>query len=118
MARTAIAVQEIGLNAGATVTWTNSDQANGMIFANDGRTVLLVKNGDASARVVTVASVADEAGRIGDQVPSVAAAATYCFGPLRPAWWSQRSTNQGCVLVDFAVGTPTTLQVAAVRLNF
>ena len=118
MARTAIAVQEIGLNAGATITWTNSDQANGMIFANDGRTVLLVKNGDASARVVTIASVADEAGRIGDQVPSVAAAATYCFGPLRPAWWSQRSTNQGCVLVDFAVGTPTTLQVAAVRLNF
>lgn len=117
MARTAIPIQDSGFQTTLAISWTNSDQSNGMIFPNDGQTILLVKNGDSSARVVTVHSVTDDAARTGDLTPSVAAGATQMIDPLRPQWWNQRNADLGNVYVDFAAGTPTTLQVAAVRYH-
>lgn len=116
MPRTSIPITEIGLNGSLNpIVWTAADSTNDMMFDNDGRTVLLIRNASAGAVNVTVKSVADEAGRTGDIVMAVAAGNTSAVSPLRPAWWNQRSGDIGKVHVDFDVATSIT--VAALRLN-
>lgn len=116
MARTSIAIQEVASQSNiAAVTLGAVDSVNGMMFPNDGQTILLVQNADAAPKTVTVASVADEAGRTGDQVITVAAGKIAIVGPLRQAWWNQRSSDAGNVYVDFSAATSTT--VAALRLK-
>ena len=117
MARTAIPIQDVPLLGDADVTWNNSDQANGMIYPNDGQTILLFKNGDASSHTPTVRSVTDDAGRTGDKAPTIAAGVTHIVGPLRPQWFNQRNADLGNVYLDFSAGTPTTFQVAAIRYH-
>lgn len=116
MARTAIAVQEIQFLGSGAIAFTAADATNGMMFPNDGRTVLLIKNGGAGAITVTVTSVPDEYGRTGDLIISVAAGEERIVGPLRPALFNQRSgADQGTVYVGFSAATSVT--VAAPRLN-
>lgn len=117
MARTALPVTEVpfqgGLNA---VPFGAVDQANGMVLDNDGLTILVVKNAAAGPVTVTVKSVADEAGRSGDVVLTVAAGGTGVVGPLRPAWWHQRDgADAGRVQVDFSASANIT--AAALRLR-
>lgn len=116
MARTSIAVEEVAFQGyDSDVTFTAVDAVNGMMFPNDGRTVLLVRNADAAAKTVTVVSVADDAGRTGDHSIVIAAGKTAIVNPLRPGWWSQRGgADGGQVYVDFSAATSTT--VACVRL--
>lgn len=118
MPRTSIAVEEVPFqSADNDVTFNAVDAANGMMFPNDGRTILLVKNADAAAKTVTIRAVPDEAGRSVDLVVTVAAGKTALVPPLRPAWWNQRSgADMGQVYVDFSAATNTT--VACNRLNF
>lgn len=117
MARTSIAVQEVPFQGNiAGITLGAVDAVNGMMFPNDGRTLLVVRNADAAGKTVTVKSVADEAGRTGDQVITVAAGAIAVVGPLRRSWWNQPSgADSGNVYVDFSAATNTT--IAALRLN-
>ena len=117
MARTAIAVQEIAYLGSGAINFSAADATNGMMFPNDGRTVLLVKNDGTSAITATVVSVADEYGRTGDIAPTVAAGEIRIIGPLRSGLFNQKNgADQGKVYVNFSADT--NVKVAAVRLNF
>lgn len=116
MPRTSIAVEEVPFQSfDNDITFGAVDAVNGMMFPNDGQTVLLVKNADAASKTVTVQSVQDENGRTGNLVVTVAAGKTGIIGPLRPKLFSQRSIDAGMVYVDFSAATSTT--VACLRLN-
>ncbi|CRF28840.1 Uncharacterised protein [Mycobacterium tuberculosis] len=115
MPRTAIAVQTIGFQSGTTISYAAADATNGMLFPNNGQTVLVVKNASAGSINVTVKAVADEAGRSVDLVQAVAAGADAIIGPLRPAWWNQRSADLDKVYVDFSAAA--SVSVAALKLQ-
>lgn len=111
MARTVITVQDVPYQGSVNpVTFTAADQANGMEFANDGRTVLVVKNDDVAAKQVTIDSVPSSVGRTGDIVESVAAGEISYHGPFIKAIWNQ---SGGVMHVDF--DADTNLEVAALR---
>src|SRR4051812_47519213 len=114
MARTAIPIQTVPANGGgiAGLTFTAADQANGMQFPNDGRTLLLIKNTDASPHNVTVKSVPDRFQRSGDTIVAAPASTTVSIaGPFQFELFQQTT---GVVNVDFASATGMT--VAAVQL--
>jgi hypothetical protein len=117
---TAITVQAPAQFGGIqNVTLTAADSANGMMFLNDGKTVLVVINNDVAAKTVTVVSVPDENGRTGDIVLVVPAAAGGFPGiaitdQLPTALFTQQSTDAGNVYVSFSAAT--NLKVAAVRI--
>lgn len=82
------------------------------IGANAGRTVLLVKNGDASGKTVTINSqVPCNQGFDHDVAVTVAAGATETIGPFDPARWNDSS---GLVQVTYSAVTSVT--VAAMRV--
>lgn len=118
MPRTSIAVEEIPWQGGDNdLTFSAVDAANGMMFPNDGKTVLLVRNADAAAKTVTVRAVPDPFGRSVDLALVIAAGKTAMVGPLAPVAWNQTSgADLGRVYVDFSAATSTT--VACARLNF
>jgi hypothetical protein len=119
-AHTAITVQAPAqFNGISNVTLTAADSANGMMFPNDGKTVLVVINNDVSSKTVTVVSVPDENGRTGDIVLTVPAAVGGFPGiaitdQLPTALFSQQTTDAGNVYVTFSAAT--SVKVAAVRI--
>jgi hypothetical protein len=114
MARTSIPITNLAFQSGASITYTAADATNDMMYKNDGDTVLVIKNGGGSSVSVTVKSVADEAGRLGDINLSVAAGSEAVVSMLRPSWWNQK-TDLGNVYVDFDVDTD--VSVAAVKIR-
>lgn len=106
MPRTALTVQSLGLNGQLNATMTAADATNGMAFVNDGQTVLVVRNTDASAKTVTVKSVPDEWGRSGDVTCVVAASGVGILGPFTPAIFNQ---SDGTINVDFSASTGVTV---------
>jgi len=118
MPRTNITLQEVGKNKGAELTDVNADQANGMMFDNDGRTELIIHNGDGSTRTVTGVSVACSHGRTLDVAVPVATLKRGILGPLDPDIFNQKSgTDIGKVYVDFSAGTTTAVKVHARRVT-
>lgn len=124
MPRTTIPLTSVpgGASRYAEVDYEAADQSNGMAFKNDGRTLLLVKNGDASAKKVKVTSVADPtSGRTGDlgdlsSTVSVGAGKTEVFNFLDPNLFNQRTGDySGMILVDF--DDDTSVEVAALKLS-
>jgi hypothetical protein len=115
MPRTEITVQNVS-KAGLAPTYAAADAANDMMFKNDGHTVLHVKNGGAGAISVTVVSIADPYGRLGDVVVSVPAAGERIIGVFKDFLFNQKpgSTNAGKIHVDFDVDTSVT--VAALKI--
>lgn len=115
MPRTEITVQDVN-KIGLSPTYAAADSANGMMFKNDGHTVLHIKNGGAGAVSVTVASIADPYDRLGDVVVSVPATSELIIGVFRDFLFNQKpgSTNAGKIHVDFDVGT--TVTVAALKI--
>lgn len=113
MPRTALAVVQQAANASATATEPAADQPNGNSFVNDGRTILIVKNGDASARTCTVKGVACSHGRTADIVKAVSAGATEVFPMLDKALYNQ---SDGTVNVDWSASTPSTVKATPVSL--
>lgn len=113
MPRTSIPVQENPAHGGDIdqISWTAADQANGMEFKNDGRTILLMKNGDASPHTATIDSIACSHGRVGDGAIVVPAGEEGLGGPYPPAEFDQ---SGGVVHVDF--DDDTSVEVAAVRM--
>ena len=112
MARVAIAVSQAPGAGSGTVTWTAANIADGHTLANDGETVLVVRNPDAAQAVtVTIVSVPCSHGRVGDIVQAVAVETTRVFGPFPKEMFNQPS---GVVHVDLA-GTVTGVQLAGVR---
>jgi hypothetical protein len=89
--------------------------ANGDVFPNDGKTLLLVKNGNASPTVVTVNSVRPcSQGGDHDQTGSVTATTGIrTFGPFDPGRYNDSSGN--VTITTYSV--LTTVTAAAVRIN-
>jgi hypothetical protein len=106
MARTAIAIQSVGGNGGAQLTEVTPDAVNGSMFDNDGRTRLVVHNGDAASKTVTIRAVSCSHGRSVDVVQVVAAGARAVFGPFDQSLFNQPGpTDQGKVYVDWSAST-------------
>jgi len=91
MARTEIAAQVLGGSldyTGDTLTWEAADSSNGNDTASTGRELILVRNDDAGASLVTIVSAPDHLGRTKDCSLSVAASAYASFGPYPVTGWS------------------------------
>jgi hypothetical protein len=118
MPKTPIVVQDVPfLSAKNPVTFVQVDNANGMKFPNDGKTVLLVKNGGAAPLVVGVTSVADQWGRTGDLSVSVGVGNEALIGPLEPSVFNAKSgDDQGNTCLTFD-GTHAAMLIAALRLR-
>lgn len=116
MPRTVIAIQEVAKNKGAELTDVSADQANGMMFDNDGRTVLIVQNGDGVTRTVTAVSVACSHGRTLDVAQAIVTLKRGILGPFDMDQFNQKSgADQGKVYVDFSAGTTSAVKVHARR---
>lgn len=123
MARTNIPVQVCPANGGGiqAVTKTAGDSANDHEFFNDGKCMLMVENLDASTKAVTVVSVPDQYGRLGDvamTVPAVSGGVpgVAFAGPFPPALFNQRgAADLGKVFVDLAASTNLRLWVISAQ---
>ncbi|ABF42168.1 hypothetical protein Acid345_3167 [Candidatus Koribacter versatilis Ellin345] len=110
MSRTAIAVQTIPDNTAAAVTLSASDSSNNMIFPNDGRTEIIVKNANGSSVTVTAVSVPCEHGRTGDIALVIANGAIASFPKLSPALFNQQSgADIGQVYLNFSISSSITV---------
>lgn len=111
--RTSLPVQEIPNQGSGAIVYSASDAANGNMFPNDGRTVLIANNPTGGALAITITSVPDEFNRTGDITVNLAAGETRLFGPLAQRAWNQSTADVGNVYVAPAAG----LNLAAVRLH-
>lgn len=113
MARDTLTIQAISSKTtpyDLDVAWTAGVAANDMQFANNGNTILLVKNaGTSGTQTVTVVSVADEYGRTGDLSIAVGQGKYAFVGPLLPGIFNQ---SDGNVYLNFT--TEDNLSFAAV----
>lgn len=78
--------------AGLAAAFTAADVANGNKFASSGNELLIAYNSNASstAHAVTISSVADPYGRLGDITSeSIAAGAYRIYGPFKKNGWVQ-----------------------------
>lgn len=115
MPRTALAIQNSKANDGtASLTQNNADQANGNSFLNDGNTVLVVKNGDASTRTITVNGVGCSHGRTANVAKAVVAGDLAILGPFDKDQFNQ---TDGTVQIDWSASTPTTVKCSPVALT-
>lgn len=119
MPRTTIATQEVAFESNATVTQNATDQANGMRFKADGRTVLLFNNTSGAARTVTLTDAPDEKGRLAPTAKKSIALPTTglrLVGPLPSNGWNQASGEDvGFTQVD--IDNATGVTVGCVRTN-
>lgn len=115
MPRVDIVVQTVS-QSGLSPTYAAADAANDMMFLNDGQTFLHVKNGGAGAVAVTVVSVPDPYGRLGNVVVNIPAAGERIIGTFKGFLFNQNpgSIDVGKIYVDFDVAT--TVTVAALKI--
>lgn len=114
MAREALAVETLP-NHGSVTLAATAAHADGNAFVNDGKTLLIVRNGDVAPKEVTVKSVPCSHGRAGDVVKTVAAGATAVLGPFDQSGFNQAGADVGKVFVDY--DAVTTVTVDAVKLG-
>lgn len=112
MPRTALVVQAIQKNNGAQLVNAGADQANGNSFVNDGATTLVIQNGDASPRTLTVHSVSCSHGRTGDLSIVIAASAQCKVQSLEKGLFNQAD---GTVQLDWSAGTTSAVKITAVQ---
>ena len=111
MARTDITVTDGGYGM-TLMTETAADQANGMSFSNDGRTILVVSNEDASAKTVTIAVNSDEFGRDVTESVTIPAGRISVSNFFPPSVYNQAANK---VHLDF--DADTSVKVAAFRMK-
>lgn len=112
MPRTALAAQQI--TAAGVVPVYSAANVDGHSFANDGNTILHVKNGGASSINVTVQTPQQVAGLdVAENIVAVAAGAERMIGRLRPATFNRPSgaVDPNVVYVDFSAITSVTVAV-------
>ena len=91
-----------------------SAASGGDQFLNDGKSILLVKNGDSSAKTVTVAGQRTcNQGSTHNAAVSVAAGAQEAIGPFNPAFFNDPN---GYVQVTYSAVTSVTVAVVKVSL--
>ncbi len=119
MPATALPTATVTTTAGIDITtMTAVDAANGNSFRNDGRKLLVVKNGGGSSINVTVdayptgSTLAPPDGlAVTDRVVAVAAGATKVIGPFAPGLYNDAAGN---TTVAFSSGTSVTATVLEV----
>lgn len=75
---------------GVTLTMTAADASNFNEFVASGKDLVVAHNTGGSPYTVTITSVADPFGRMGDvSAVSIAAGAYMVFGPLESTGWLQ-----------------------------
>lgn len=94
----------------ASVTFVTSDNVNGTSFAHTGSEILIVNNTDAASQTVTVKSVADLTGRLGDTTKLMNPGSFYVFQLFPVQGW--RQTN-GTILINT---TSANVKLAVIRL--
>ena len=115
MSATALTPTTYTRNSGAVLTWENADQANGNNFTNSGKEVIFVLNLHASARTVTLTSVADPTyGRTEDIAVAVAQYEVARIGPLDGEGWN---AADGTVAIGWSAGTDTSTKIRVARLT-
>ncbi len=123
MPRVAIAVQTVPKNGGAVViapaALTAADAANDHTFVNDGATLLMAINEDASPNAVTIVSVADEFGRVGDVLMTVPAATAGVPGVGIAGPFDRELFNQPAAdnLVNVDIAADTGLNFVAAKFS-
>lgn len=113
MPRVAITVQDVGFQSDLNpIVYTAADATNDHTMVNDspGNTLLLIKNADAGAHVVTAVGVPDQWGHSVDLVTSVGAGDDAIMGPFAPQIF-----NQAGGLVNLDIDTDTSVSLAAIR---
>lgn len=96
----------------ADLTLTAADVANGNSCVHTGRELIIAQNSGATPRTVTVSSVADRYGRVGDKPSaySLGAAEFAVFGPYPVDGWRQANGN-----LNFS-GSHAEVKFAVIRL--
>lgn len=113
MSQTALTVQKPGLTA-AALTAAAADGVNGNFFINNGRTLLIIKNGGASSITATVTSVPDPYNRTGDVTVTVAAGAEMVVGPFEQTLFNQASgVTAGGVQLSYSGATSVTVSAVS-----
>lgn len=114
MPRTALAIQTIPRHGKLEdIVLTDADSVNDHEFDNSsGDVFLFIKNTSGGALAITVVSVADPFGRIGDLTVTTAATRESMVGQLLPTLW-----NQAGALVHIDTAAATTLKLAAIRFT-
>lgn len=106
MARTAVAVQT-PTRAGLTPTFTAADGTNGNSVANNGRTILRIKNGSGSSVTATVsyAGFIDGVAITGGKAITIPATT----GDVTTAVWTTDYTQaDGTIWIDWSAATTVT----------
>jgi len=122
MARTLIPTTVLPKNGSlAAVSWVAADSTNNHYYVDAGDTILLARNATASAKTVTVVSVADpDLGRTGDKsivVPATDAESGNGIGlfglPTGQAWRQAGTPN---INVNVSASDPI-FQLAAIQVT-
>lgn len=97
------------------ITLTTADDANNNMFANDGKTLLVIYNGSAGGLTVVVEGVAspDNYNQAKDVTCTVGAGDIGVYGPFHTSNFNDSSGN---VILTVADDGTDTLKLAAVRL--
>lgn len=110
MPRTALSVQQMDIS-GLEPAYTAAN-ADGHSVANNGEMFLHVKNAAVTNITVTLVSIPDPWGRVGDRAVVVPAGKERMIGPIPPLLFNQAD---GTVNVNFTAVTSVT--IAAVRVR-
>ena len=100
----------------AAVSWDDTSYTDGVEFANDGKTILIVSNADAvKASTQTFQAVTDPDGRTESLAPVVAALDTGLMGPFLPLLWN--TTDSRIRFIPSQGGGETDITFVAVRVE-
>jgi hypothetical protein len=113
MARAVLTVVE-AVNTGTTLSGVaGTDQ--GTSFANDGKTILVVTNADASDHTVTIQTPATvKSLAVGENTVTITANTSSLIGPFSTEAFNQ---SAGTVYVDFEAGEEAHLSCQAFRVT-
>jgi len=116
MARTAITVQTIPAygNPLEDISWTAADATNDHQFVNDGRSLLLIKNGHTSPITTTVVGVANI--RTYNAAPSIDIATTNAKESIAGPFPTD-AFNQAGGIVHIDLTADTNLELAVVSIT-
>ena len=100
----------------AAISWDDTTYTNGVEFANDGQTILIVSNADvAKTSTQTFQAVTDPDGRTETLAPIVAATKVGLMGPFLPLLWN---TSAGRIrFVPSQGAAETDIKFVAVRVG-
>lgn len=109
MPRTQIPIDAVNDSGIMFVADTAADTTNGNYFVNSGRELLFVENTGSSSVTITLDYVADQYGRDGTKVITVAAGVTKVIGPFAKDLYNQSGEQvyiNASAACDYAVIKP------------